>query len=235
MNRVNVHFISQNLAASHWFSPPPDNDVGAEESRQADSTLSLSRDFFVSPSFAAGLAYSTSLCDSLLINQYFNRRIKSILREFIFASWRDEDFLAAHSSSPRPASDPGSRVVSPAWASVPTPAATVSGITSPLHHHVQRCSLFAVEVPRDFVGKTFAFVFHYLLSSDGILALGLYRCRPDLTLQKATDDAPTARIEVDAEYRSVPFGFVYVNPFPNDTLTGNDLLYVLSDKQPFWA
>lgn len=114
---------------------------------------------------------------------------------------------------------------------------------------VQRSSLFAVEVPMDFVGRTFEFVFHYLLSSDGILVIGLYRCRPDAMLHSSssvrlltegrwtneTKRDPRARIEVPERDRSVPFGYVYVNPQPHEVLTGNDLLYVLSDIQPCWA
>lgn len=97
---------------------------------------------------------------------------------------------------------------------------------------VKRSSLFAVEVPLDFVGRTFEYVFHYLLSSDGILTIGLYRCRPDDTLLYRH---ARARVELHESERSVPFGYVYVNPFPHDVLTGNDLLYVLSHKQPCWA
>lgn len=89
-----------------------------------------------------------------------------------------------------------------------------------------------MEVPRDFVGKTFAYVFHHLLSSDGILTIGLYRCRPDDVLIYRR---MSSRIELDENVRSVPYGYVYVNPFPEDILSGNDLLYVLSHKQPRWA
>lgn len=102
-----------------------------------------------------------------------------------------------------------------------------SSFSSP--QSVQRSSLFAVEVPLDFVGKQFEYVFHYLLSSDGILAIGLYRCRPDQGYSNSS------RINLKESERSVPFGYVYVNPFPKDVITGNDLLYVLSHKQPRWA
>lgn len=228
VNRVNVHFISQNLAASEWF-PSCESGSLADE-----SSMTLARDFFLSPSFAAGLTYSSSLCDSLLINQYFNPRITSILRAFIFASWKENDHESdvGEEDGEEDESDTGS-------------VASHSPALSPTTHQpnqLQRCSLFAVEVPLDFVGKTFAFVFHYLLSSDGILALGLYRCRPDPILSGLASDgvlgggvAPRARIQVDESERNVPFGYVSVNPRSTDRLTGNDLLYVLADKQPCWA
>jgi potassium large conductance calcium-activated channel subfamily M alpha protein 1 len=44
-----------------------------------------------------------------------------------------------------------------------------------------------------------------------------------------------ARIEKLETERSVPFVFVYLNPLPTEIMTGNDLLYVLSPKQPCWA
>ncbi|KAF4322221.1 hypothetical protein BBO99_00002827 [Phytophthora kernoviae] len=85
VNRANVHFVAQNLAASGWFPLSPENKVASSST----SSLELARNFALSPAFASGLTYSTSLCDSLLINQFFNARIKNILREFIFASWTD--------------------------------------------------------------------------------------------------------------------------------------------------
>ncbi|CAI5745628.1 unnamed protein product [Peronospora destructor] len=97
----------------------------------------------------------------------------------------------------------------------------------------QRSSLFAVEVPLDFVGRSFEYVFHYLLSSDDILVIGLYRCHPYMNAASAGE--PRARVEVPEKDRSVPFGYVYVNPQPFEVITGDDLLYVLSDKQPCWA
>ncbi|KAG2770981.1 hypothetical protein PC129_g6386 [Phytophthora cactorum] len=224
VNRANVHFVAQNLTASGWF-PLSECDSAAAST----SSLELARNFAVSPAFAAGLTYSTSLCDSLLINQFFNARIKNILREFIFASWTDGGVGTLPSS---PAGDFGEAVASP----------TLSAASA---MDVQRSSLFAVEVPLDFVGRTFEFVFHYLLSSDGILVIGLYRCRPDVLLHSSavhslmegqwTKTASRARIEVPESERSVPFGYVYVNPQPHEVLTGNDLLYVLSDIQPCWA
>ncbi|KAF1777293.1 NAD(P)-binding domain [Phytophthora cactorum] len=224
VNRANVHFVAQNLTASGWF-PLSECDSAAAST----SSLELARNFAVSPAFAAGLTYSTSLCDSLLINQFFNARIKNILREFIFASWTDGGVGTLPSS---PAGDFGEAVASPTLS-------TASAMD------VQRSSLFAVEVPLDFVGRTFEFVFHYLLSSDGILVIGLYRCRPDVLLHSSavhalmegqwTKTASRARIDVPESERSVPFGYVYVNPQPHEVLTGNDLLYVLSDIQPCWA
>ncbi|OWZ14766.1 Calcium-activated potassium channel subunit alpha-1 [Phytophthora megakarya] len=226
VNRANVHFVAQNLAVSGWFPLSECDSASA-----STSSLELARNFAVSPAFAAGLTYSTSLCDSLLINQFFNSRIKNILREFIFASWTEGGV-----------------------GTLPSSPATAGGFeTSPTHSTsfgvgVQRSSLFAVEVPMDFVGRTFEFVFHYLLSSDAILVIGLYRCRPDAMLQPSsihllkegqwvneTKTAPRARIEVPESERSVPFGYVYVNPQPHEILTRNDLLYVLSDIQPCWA
>ncbi|KAJ0395500.1 hypothetical protein ATCC90586_001261 [Pythium insidiosum] len=242
-NRANVHFITQNLIPSDWFPAAPataaarsslrpvDENAallaGARDRRlsmsmssrqfsvhEAASTASFSRDFFLSPAFASGLAYSTSLCDSLMINMYFNPMIKSILREFIFASWRDVDYMATPATPPTNGdglASPGSSLVTPSGS-------------------VQRSSLFTVEVPQVFVGKTFEYVYHYLLSSDGILAMGLYRCRPDRFMPP-----DMARSQVPEDERSMPFGYVYVNPFPQDVLTGNDLLYVLAHKQPVWA
>ncbi|KAI9986035.1 hypothetical protein PInf_024877 [Phytophthora infestans] len=224
VNRANVHFVAQNLTASGWF-PLAECDSAAASA----SSLELARNFAVSPAFASGLTYSTSLCDSLLINQFFNARIKNILREFIFASWTEGGVGTLPSS---PAGGFGEALASPTLSS-----------TSAMD--VQRSSLFAVEVPLDFVGRTFEFVFHYLLSSDGILVIGLYRCRPDVMLHASavhllsegqwTKTATRARIEVSESERSVPFGYVYVNPQPHEVLTGNDLLYVLSDIQPCWA
>ncbi|GMF23358.1 unnamed protein product [Phytophthora lilii] len=229
VNRANVHFVAQNLAVSGWF-PPSECDAAAAST----TSLELARNFAVSPAFAAGLTYSTSLCDSLLINQFFNARIKNILREFIFASWTDGG-VGTLPSTPATGGGFGEAVGSP------TPS--TSSIMGD-----QRSSLFAVEVPLDFVGRSFEFVFHYLLSSDGILVIGLYRCRPDAMLHSSsvqslhegrwvneTKPAPRARIEVPESDRSVPFGYVYVNPQPHEFLTGNDLLYVLSDIQPCWA
>ncbi|KAG7401293.1 hypothetical protein PHYBOEH_002097 [Phytophthora boehmeriae] len=230
VNRANVHFVAQNLAASGWFPLSPENKVAPCTA----SSLELARNFALSPAFASGLTYSTSLCDSLLINQFFNARIKNILREFIFASWTDGG-VGTLPSTPATAGGYGEPAVSPTLSS--------SSASS-----VQRSSLFAVEVPLDFVGRSFEFVFQYLLSSDGILVIGLYRCRPDVMLQTSSPHAVNdshlpsdnramhrARVEVPEYERSVPFGYVYVNPQPHEVLTGNDLLYVLSDIQPCWA
>lgn len=93
VNRANVHFISQNLRASEWF---PSFNEFRQHQLTSSSSASFARNFFLSPAFASGLTYSTSLCDSLLINQYFNSHIKSILREFIFASWKDVRCDIAH-------------------------------------------------------------------------------------------------------------------------------------------
>lgn len=226
MNRVNVHFISQNLAASQWF---PANE--SEESLAFASSTTLARDFYLSPAFAAGLTYSSSLCDSLLINQFFNPRITSILRAFIFASWKEDERDAEVEDENEDEADDDDETRSVGQSPTTTPAGYQQ-------HQLQRCSLFAVEVPLDFVGKSFAFVFHYLLSSDGILVLGLYRCRPDPLLSGSAvvpGAAPRARVQVDRSERSVPFGYVSVNPRSTERLTGNDLLYVLADKQPCWA
>ncbi|KAF1322508.1 Calcium-activated potassium channel subunit alpha, partial [Globisporangium splendens] len=215
VNRANVHFITQNLSVSDWF---PSFNEARQHQLASSSSTSFARNFLLSPAFASGLAYSTSLCDSLLINQYFNSQIKSILREFIFASWKDEDYVATPLSPPNP--NAGSNAASPA-----------SSSSSPTGS-VKRSSMFAVEVPLDFVGKSFEYVFQYLLSSDGILTIGLYRCRPDDSLHF---HHVNARIQLDEKSRSVPYGYAYVNPFPEDILTGNDLLYVLSHKQPRWV
>lgn len=97
VNRANVHFVSQNLRASDWF---PSFNEFRQHQLASSSSASFARNFFMSPAFASGLTYSTSLCDSLLINQYFNPHIKSILREFIFASWKDVRCLYASLTSP---------------------------------------------------------------------------------------------------------------------------------------
>ncbi|DBA04912.1 TPA: hypothetical protein N0F65_006914 [Lagenidium giganteum] len=216
-NRANVHFVAQNLVASDWFR---DNQMMPMSSRQLlaqMSSTSFSKEFHMSPAFASGLTYSTSLCDSLMINHYFNPMVKSILWEFIFASWKDVDYVTAPLSPPNGACDP----------TMHSPASSIMSPTS-----AQRSSLFAVEVPVDFVGKTFEYVFHYLLSSDGIVTVGLYRCRPDWSLMHGNTKN---RIEQPDDQRGIPFGYVYVNPFPTDILSGNDLLYVLSHRQPCWA
>ncbi|KAI9922606.1 hypothetical protein PsorP6_000409 [Peronosclerospora sorghi] len=196
-NRASVHFVAQNLLANGWF---PDSN-GENELTMFSSSEAFSQNFFLSPAFTSGITYSTSLCDSLLINQFFNGQIKKILGEFMFTSR---------------ASD--------AWNAL-------RGVKSKLE--TQRSSLFAVEVPLDFIGRSFEYVFHYLLSSDDMLVIGLYRCHP---YTNAPNDGETkARIEVPEKERRVPFGFVYVNPQPFEVITGEDLLYVLSDRQPYWA
>ncbi|TMW64986.1 hypothetical protein Poli38472_009153 [Pythium oligandrum] len=239
VNRANVHFISQNLIPSGWFPPPGVHDTyqdsvengchsprssSSSSIREATSSMEFALDFAISPAFASGLTYSTSLCDSLMINQYFNPMLKNILREFIFASWKDEDYVTS-AVTPPPSADVASPNSSTASMYSPT-ASDATGAAS-----VQRSSMFTVEVPLEFIGKTFEYVFHHLLWSDGILTLGLYRCRPD----RALWGGRKARIEMPDNDRSMPFGYVYVNPFPQDVLTGNDLLYVLSPKQPCWA
>ncbi|KAG2838066.1 hypothetical protein PC116_g15712 [Phytophthora cactorum] len=196
-NRASVHFVAQNLLANGWF-PGSDGDDGLT---MFSSTETFSRNFFLSPAFTSGLTYSTSLCDSLLINQFFNGRIKKILGEFMFTSRASEAWAALRGDKSKP--------------------------------DLQRSSLFAVEVPLDFVGRSFEYVFHYLLSSDDILVIGLYRCHPYMNAANETESK--ARIEVPEKDRSVPFGYVYVNPQPFEVITGDDLLYVLSDKQPCWA
>ncbi|TDH70603.1 uncharacterized protein CCR75_006418 [Bremia lactucae] len=196
-NRASVHFVAQNLLANGWFA----GTEGKDELTMFSSSETFLRNFFLSPAFASGLTYSTSLCDSLLINQFFNGRIKKILGEFMFTS-RATD----------------------AWA-------TLRGDeTTP---RLQRSSLFAVEVPPDFVGRSFEYVFHYLLSSDDMLAIGLYRCLSSMKTASGTEYQE--RVDVPGNSRSVPFGYVYINPQPFEVITGDDLLYVLSDSQPCWA
>ncbi|RLN89005.1 hypothetical protein BBJ28_00004127 [Nothophytophthora sp. Chile5] len=202
-NRANVHFVAQNLLANGWFPTSGDSS----EMTTFSSSDEFSRNFFLSPAFTSGLTYSTSLCDSLLINQFFNGRIKKILGEFMIAS-RSEDGTGTLAASPEAPSMP----------------------------KLERSSLFAVEVPSDFVGRSFEYVFHYLLSSDDILVIALYRCHPYIHSASAKEgEEYKARIEVPENERSVPFGYVYVNPQPYEVITGDDLLYVLSDKQPCWA
>ncbi|CAH0473350.1 unnamed protein product [Peronospora belbahrii] len=196
-NRASVHFVAQNLLANGWF-PGPD---GENELTMFSSTKTFSRNFFLSPAFTSGLTYSTSLCDSLLINQFFNGQIKKILGEFMVTSRASDTWATLRGDKSKP--------------------------------ETQRSSLFAVEVPLDFVGRSFEYVFHYLLSSDDILVIGLYRCHPYMNAASAGESI--ARVQVPEKDRSVPFGYVYVNPQPFEVITGDDLLYVLSDKQPCWA
>ncbi|CAH0486334.1 unnamed protein product [Peronospora farinosa] len=196
-NRASVHFVAQNLLENGWFP----GSHGENELTMFSSANTFSRNFFLSPAFTSGLTYSTSLCDSLLINQFFNGQIKKILGEFMFTSRASDTWAALRGDKSKP--------------------------------ETQRSSLFAVEVPLDFVGRCFEYVFHYLLSSDDILVIGLYRCHPYMNAASAGE--PTARVEVPEKDRSVPFGYVYVNPQPFEVITGDDLLYVLSNKQPCWA
>ncbi|RLN46829.1 hypothetical protein BBO99_00000763 [Phytophthora kernoviae] len=197
-NRASVHFVAQNLLGNGWFqSSGDDNELAMFESSEA-----FSQNFFLSPAFASGLTYSSTLCDSLLINQFFNGRIKAILGEFMFASQTSHDTNTLRDAM--------------------------------LEANLQRSSLFAVEVPLDFVGRSFEYVFHYLLSSDDILVIGLYRCHPYMHPSSEKPEYK-ARVEFPENERSVPYGYVYVNPQPFEEITGDDLLYVLSDKQPCWA
>ncbi|KDO31181.1 hypothetical protein SPRG_03799 [Saprolegnia parasitica CBS 223.65] len=246
VNRANVHFISHNIASSSWF-PDETKDPDAELSLVDVGSFSRSR------AFASGLTYSTSLCDSLMINQFFNPMIKNIVREFVFSALRAHTAVFPNVSSPV---KPGA----------PTP------------HAIQRSSLFTCEMPTDFVGKSFGYVFDYLLASDSILTLGIYRClpvaetpeptvmdandlcgssnvgfgSPPLTPNEATSlpgipevlSPPvrilsrrrgSSRIEIPEPVRPVPYGFAYVNPKSHDIMTGNDLIYVLAHKQPYWV
>ncbi|OQS05090.1 calcium-activated potassium channel subunit alpha-1 [Thraustotheca clavata] len=252
VNRANVHFISHNIASSKWFTS--DDDPSAELSLVDSGSFSRSR------AFASGLTYSTSLCDSLMINQFFNPMIKNIVREFVFSALRAHTVVFPNVSSP----------VKPG---IPTPNA------------IQRSSLFTCEMPADFVGKTFGYVFDYLLASDSILTLGIYRCLPIdpaevippplnsppsmaeplgfgspplaprteaqsptelLSPTKLASPPPvqepypprprvSSRIEIPEPIRPIPYGFTYVNPKSHDIMTGNDLIYVLAHKQPYWV
>ena len=108
-------------------------------------------------------------------------------------------------------------------------------------------SFFAVEVPITLVGQTYQCVLWNLLKWDGgILPLGLYRslqrggkngeyydphCDSDNAAHRSTR---ASRIQDDPNSRVTPYGFVYVNPPPHEIVTGNDLLYVLAQKQPEW-
>ncbi|CAK4071050.1 unnamed protein product [Aphanomyces euteiches] len=171
--------------------------------------------FLCSPSFASGLTYSTELCDNLIINHFFNPMIKDIVSELVFSPFRESKLY------------PGKSKFSAFERNF-----AASGL--------QRSSLFTCELPLDFVGKTFAYCFEYLLLSDAILTIGVYRCLPlDMvpeTLSPAQSPSKSkARIEKHETDRAVPFGYVYVNPLASEILTGNDLLYVLSHKQPCWA
>ncbi|KAF0691117.1 Aste57867_17594 [Aphanomyces stellatus] len=207
VNRSNVNFISHNLKQSGWFTH-----------HRKESTLTDTIKFLCSPSFASGLTYSTELCDNLIINHFFNPMIKDIVRELVFSPLRESKLFPGKSKF---------TAFERNFAS--------SGL--------QRSSLFTCELPLDFVGKSFAYCFEYLLLSDAILTLGIYRCLP-LDMIPSTDaflspvTSPTkskARIEKHETERNVPFGYVYINPLPSEIMTGNDLLYVLSHKQPCWA
>ncbi|KAF0691188.1 Aste57867_17536 [Aphanomyces stellatus] len=231
VNRANVHFISHNIGSTAWFTPP--DDPATELSLIDSSSFSRSR------AFASGLTYSTSLCDSLMINQFFNPMIKNIVREFVFSALRAHTAVFPNVSSP----------VKP-------------GV--PARMAIQRSALFTCEMPTDFIGKTFGYVFDCLLASDAILTLGIYRCVDHVSLVEsgpppllsptsipstmpefpinspiASGDlapllTPTSRIEIPEASRPVPYGFAYVNPKPHDIMTGNDLIYVLAHKQPYW-
>ncbi|RHY05408.1 hypothetical protein DYB36_008554 [Aphanomyces astaci] len=167
--------------------------------------------FLCSPSFASGLTYSTELCDNLIINHFFNPMIKDIVRELVFSPLRESKLY------------PGKSKFSAFERNF-----AASGL--------QRSSLFTCELPLDFVGKSFAYCFEYLLLSDAILTLGVYRCLPpDLVPDVSPQSTAKARIERHETERAVPFGYVYLNPLASEIMTGDDLLYVLSHKQPCWA
>ncbi|RHY84143.1 hypothetical protein DYB35_001032 [Aphanomyces astaci] len=175
------------------------------------STTSDTIKFLCSPSFASGLTYSTELCDNLIINHFFNPMIKDIVRELVFSPLRESKLY------------PGKSKFSAFERNFAT-----SGL--------QRSSLFTCELPLDFVGKSFAYCFEYLLLSDAILTLGVYRCLPpDLVPGVSPQSTAKARIERHETERAVPFGYVYLNPLESEIMTGDDLLYVLSHKQPCWA
>ncbi|RHZ01314.1 hypothetical protein DYB31_015004, partial [Aphanomyces astaci] len=175
------------------------------------STTSDTIKFLCSPSFASGLTYSTELCDNLIINHFFNPMIKDIVRELVFSPLRESKLY------------PGKSKFSAFERNF-----AASGL--------QRSSLFTCELPLDFVGKSFAYCFEYLLLSDAILTLGVYRCLPpDLVPGVSPQSTAKARIERHETERAVPFGYVYLNPLESEIMTGDDLLYVLSHKQPCWA
>ncbi|ETW01196.1 hypothetical protein H310_06789 [Aphanomyces invadans] len=184
------------------------------QQRPAASTSDTIK-FLCSPSFASGLTYSTELCDNLIINHFFNPMIKDIVRELVFSPLRESKLY------------PGKSKFSAFERNF-----AASGL--------QRSSLFTCELPLDFVGKTFAYCFEYLLLSDAILTLGVYRCLPpdlvpEVSSSPLSPSKSKARIERNETDRAVPFGYVYLNPLASEIMTGNDLLYVLSHKQPCWA
>ncbi|KDO31210.1 hypothetical protein SPRG_03828 [Saprolegnia parasitica CBS 223.65] len=207
VNRSNVNFISHNLKQSGWF-----------DQQKHTATLTDTVKFLCSPSFASGLTYSTELCDNLIVNHFFNPMIQDIVRELVFSPLRGSKLFPGKSKF----------------------SAFERNLAST---GLQRSSLFTCELPLDFVGKSFAYCFEYLLTSDAILTLGVYRCLPldMIPTVGAMASPPTspikskARIERSEMDRAVPFGFVYLNPLPHEIMTGNDLLYVLSHKQPCWA
>ncbi|RHY33853.1 hypothetical protein DYB32_001366 [Aphanomyces invadans] len=162
VNRANVHFISHNIGSTPWFTA--DDDPNSELSLVDAGSFSRSR------AFASGLTYSTSLCDSLMINQFFNPMIKNIVREFVFSALRAVREVPPSASLPP---------MSPTGSPERIPPAPVEGALTPLVN-------------------------------------------------------PTSRIEIPEPLRPVPYGFAYVNPKPLDIMTGNDLIYVLAHKQPFW-
>ncbi|OQR83568.1 calcium-activated potassium channel subunit alpha-1 [Achlya hypogyna] len=207
VNRSNVNFISHNLKQSGWF-----------DQQKHTATLTDTVKFLCSPSFASGLTYSTELCDNLIVNHFFNPMIQDIVRELVFSPLRGSKLYPGKSKF----------------------SAFERNLAST---GLLRSSLFTCELPLDFVGKTFAYCFEYLLMSDAILTLGVYRCLPldmipTCETMASPPQSPTkskARIEKNETERAVPFGFVYLNPLPHEIMTGNDLLYVLSHKQPCWA
>ncbi|RHY13888.1 hypothetical protein DYB36_005129, partial [Aphanomyces astaci] len=167
VNRANVHFISHNIGSTPWFTA--DDDPNSELSLVDAGSFSRSR------AFASGLTYSTSLCDSLMINQFFNPMIKNIVREFVFSALRAHTAVFPNVSSPVKAG-------------------------APARMAVQRSALFTCEMPMDFVGKTFGYVFDHLLASDAILTLGIYRCVDHTALAEASTPlapmSPTGMEEV---------------------------------------
>nr|CCA17257.1 calciumactivated potassium channel subunit alpha1 pu [Albugo laibachii Nc14] len=75
-------------------------------------------------------------------------------------------------------------------------------------------SLYATKAPKHLVGRSFEEMFQGLLLSEGMLVLGFFRYLRD--------------------GENASLGYVYTSPSPAELVTEDDLLYILSHRQPSW-
>lgn len=217
---TSFEFASYSLGRNPWFT---DNTRKALVEKYVQlffkkmliicSESTYFKSFQTTRSFASGLVCSTSLCDSLLINRFFNPKVSTLLREFAVPKEAELDTKVPQSA--------------PVRRSRRSSADSPKGSYLTPSNQIDRASLFSCEVPSELIGKSFSFVFQSLLHSDSILTFGMYRCVPD------KNNLP--RIEFEPEDRKVPYGFVYVKPHPDEIVLGSDLLYILCKKQPTWS